>query len=233
MKIKTILIGFIVAAPIATSTPKADTSDLTQGRYPSPREQGIGQDVIEKAQNAFKPDGFSSFAEYRWDNPLCRPYDHSVGRCVGLYQDDQLSIYPVKDAVPEGDYGHALIHGRVNFTKENIALGEKNKWIGSTKYGEKYSLKDGFIFLPKSSFPPHILFSNQCRSIRVKLSNETAKIVQDVITATKSDGEIIVEYPIGYDRWFSRNPYLIESICHVESRTYKNKYQAYLGPLRK
>jgi len=190
---------------------------------------------IMKAQKAFNPEGFKSFGQYSWDNPLCDPndlYDHSVGRCVGQYQDDRLSIYPVKDAQPDGDYGHAIIHGRVNFTKKDIEYGEKHKWIGSTKYGEVYTLEAGYIFLPRSSFPPHILFSKECRSIRVKLLNETAEIVEEVIGAFKSTGEIIVEYPLGYDHWHSRDPYVIESMCYVESRSYKGKYQPYLGPLK-
>ena len=112
--------------------PPLIAADLTEGFYPTPMKQGIALDVIDKARRSFKPDGFKSFGQYRWDNPLCRPYDHSVGRCVGLYQDDRLSIYPVKDAGPDGDYGHAIIHGRVKFTKKDIENGEGNKWIGST-----------------------------------------------------------------------------------------------------
>ena len=187
---------------------------------------------IVKAQKSFNPDGFKSYGKYRWDNPLCDDYNHRVGRCVGLYQDNNLSIYPVKDAMPDGDYGHAIIHGRVNLSKEDIEYGEKNKWIGSTKYGEVYTIEAGYIFLPRSSFPPHILFSRECRSIRVKLIDETVKIVEKVLEGSKPTGEIIVEYPLGYDHWHSRDPYLIESMCFVESRSYKGNYQPYLGPLK-
>ncbi len=156
-----------------------------------------------------------------------------ASRKLTSYQDENLSIYPVKDAQLNGDYGHAIIHGRVKFSKKDIEDGEKHKWIGSTKYGEVYTLETGYIFLPRSSFPPHILFSKKCQSIRVKLIDKTAEIVEEVIADLKSTGEIIVEYPLGYDHWYSRNPYQIESMCYVESRTYKGTYQPYLGPLRK
>lgn len=190
---------------------------------------------ITQAQKAFNADGFSSYGQYRWDNPLCEPndYNQSLGRCVGQYQDVRLSIYPAKDAYPAGDYGHAFIHGKVKFTVTDIQYGEDHKWIGSTKYGEVYTIEEGYIFLPKTSFPPHVVFSKECESIRVELIEGTAEIVQSVIARTTSVGEIIVEYPIGYDRWHSRNPYLIESMCFVVSRAYQGKYQPYLGPLQK
>ena len=210
-----------------------EATGLGEGRRANPKEQGISSDVIEKAQNAFRPDGFKPYGTYRWSNPMCRPYDYSVGRCVGLYKDDRLSIYPVKDVAPGGDYGHALIHGVVKFNKNDIKSGERYKWVGSTKYREKYSLKEGYLFLPKSSFPPHILFSEDCRSIRIKLVKETATIVQGVTSSLKPTGKIIVEYPIGYDTWFSREPFIIQSMCNVVSRSYRGKYQPYLGPLKR
>jgi len=192
---------------------------------------GLVDEETVRAQQAFDPDGFRSFGDYRWDNPLCDAHDHQDGRCVGLYQDDQLSIYPLKDAYPDGDYGHAIIHGLVKFTKKDLEYGERNKWIGSTKYGEIYTLEAGYIFLPKHSFPPHILFSRECRSIRLKLIPETAEIVREVMNIPDRVGEIIVEYPLGYDDWHSRNPFVIQSMCFVESRSYKGSYQPYLGPL--
>jgi len=194
-------------------------------------QSGLRDAEIVRAKQAFDPNGFKSFGDYRWDNPLCDAYDHGVGRCVGLYQDDRLSIYPLKDAFPNGDYGHAIIHGLVKFTKKDLEYGERNKWIGSTKYGEIYTLEAGYIFLPKRTFPAHILFSKECRSIRIKLIAETAEIVRDVMTFPKRVGEIIVEYPLGYDDWHSRYPFVIQSMCFVESRSYKDSYQPYLGPL--
>lgn len=227
------LTGIFALAFILTSGPALEAGELRQGFFPTPGEQGIEAEAIERAQAAFNPNGFSSFGKYTWDSKPCSPYDLSIGRCVGLYKDDRLSIYPVKDIMPNGDYGHALIHGRAIFTKGDVEFGERNKWIGSTKYGEKYSFADGYLFLPRSSFPPHVLFSKECRSIRMKLMNETTEIVKKVLDGSVETGEIIVEYPLGYDRWYSRNPYLIQSSCFVRSRAYKDKYQPYLGPLKK
>lgn len=198
-------------------------------------QSNLNGDEITQAQRAFNAKGFSSYRGYRWNNPLCKPNDYhqSIGRCVGQYQDESLSIYPVKDAYPAGDYGHALIHGKITFSEADIQYGEQHKWIGSTKYGEVYTIDEGYIFLPKSSFPPHIVFPRECGSIRVKLIGETNKIVQSVIDQHAAIGEIVVEYPLGYDVWHSRKPLLIEAMCFVESRAYQGKYQPYLGPLRK
>jgi len=183
---------------------------------------GPHQEDVKAANDAFIEEGFTGLG---WHNYSCSDYDLSLGFCVGHYIDDQVSIYPTKR-------GHAFIHGRARFTKSDIEIGGENKWIGSTKYDEIYTIEEGYLFLPKSSFPRHIVFSQECRSIRVRLNDETLIKVLEVLEGKVAVGIIIVEYTPGYDIWHSRKPLLIESPCWVESRSYLGKYQPYLGPLR-
>jgi hypothetical protein len=177
---------------------------------------------IRATKNAFIAEGFSGLG---WHDYSCSDSDLRNGLCVGEYIDDQVSIYA-------SERGHAFIHGRARFTKSDIKSGEAEKWIGSTKYGEIYTIEKGYLFLPKSSFPRHIVFSSACRSIRVQLNEKTLIKVREVLDGKVAVGIIFIEYPPGYDIWHSREPLLIESPCWVESRSYLGKYQHYLGPLR-
>jgi len=185
----------------------------------------IGSDLLpqeaEAASNSFLVGSFEETAK----EASCEKYSLSVRRCVSRYRDARLSVHP-------GIWGNALIHGIIHFGRDDIENGERHKWIGSIRYGQIYDIEHGYLFLPKSSFPPHIAFSKTCRSIRVWLSDEASETVAAVLLNEIEFGEIVVEYSIDYLTWHSIEPLLIQAPCYVESRMYKGKIQPYLGPLK-